>query len=178
MKAAVAFMLFAVSAFAFAQDQSSIQSAQAACGPSPAKFDVSETKPETKKVLPDSDPARALVYVIEEQKFKAVRDVTARFAVDGQWVGANRGNSYFFFFADPSEHHLCVDWISDHVRNGRLVSLNHFTARAGETYYFRIRTSGSPNVVDGATLDLDAINSDEGKLLVASSALAKSHPKK
>jgi hypothetical protein len=50
-----------------------------------------------------------------------------------------------------------------------------FTAEEGKVYYFRER------VFPGAhdySFDLDSINSDEGKYLVASSVYSVSHPKK
>jgi len=51
----------------------------------------------------------------------------------------------------------------------------NFTAEAGKVYYFRAR------VFPGAhdySFDLDVINSDEGKYLVATSAFSISQPKK
>lgn len=179
MKTALALIFLAVSAHA--QDLS-VASAEAACGPSDTHFVVKfETGTHT---LQQPDPGKALVYVVEEQKFKAVRDVTARVGLDGVWMGANRGNSYLSFSVEPGEHHLCTDWISDFLPNGRLVSLSPLTAEAGKTYYFRVRTSGGtlsladrPRNAEGASIDLDLVNSDEGKLLIASSDLSVSHPK-
>ena len=60
-----------------------------------------------------------------------------RYGVDGAWVGANKGNSYFAVTVDPGVHHLCVSWQSalrqieeEHVR------MAIFTAEAGKVYYF------------------------------------------
>jgi hypothetical protein len=183
MKAALFVIPFAVlfAASAFAQELS-VAAAQSACGPSDTQFSIKTTAGASTLQQPDS--GKAVVYVIEEQKFKAIRDVTARVGLDGAWVGANRGNSYFFFSVDPGEHHLCTDWISDFVPNGRLVSLTPLSAEAGQTYFFRVRTSGGRgsmaerSTADGALIDLDLVNNDEGKLLVASSSLSVSHPKK
>ena len=122
-----------------------------------------------------------MVYVVEDQKFKVVNDVTTRIGVDGTWVGANRGNSYFSFSVEPGKHHLCTDWISGFLPNGRLVSLTSFTAESGAVYYLRARTSASPTsgkAGDGASIDLDLVNEDEGRLLVASSGLSLSQQKK
>lgn len=169
-------MIFAVSAFA--QDIS-IATAESACGPSNIQFSTKTNKKDHQ--LEQPDPGKALVYVVEDQKFKAVSDVTTRVGVDGTWVGANRGNSYFSFSVEPGKHHLCTDWISDFVPNGRLVSLNSFTAEGGAVYYVRVRTSASPTsgkAGAGASIDLDIVNEDEGKLLVASSALSISQQKK
>lgn len=194
MKNALAILLFTISACflgvsAHAQDLSQIDwsalaDAEAACGPFNSKFVVkTQAGPHT---LRQPDPGKALVYVVEEQKFKAVLDVAARVGLDGTWVGANRGDSYFVFSVEPGEHHLCTDWISSFLPNGRIVPLAPLIAEVGKTYYFRVRTSGGPGALgdgrwqsaDAATIDLDPVNSDEAKLLIASSLLSVSHPKK
>jgi hypothetical protein len=170
MKAALVLILLAASAFG--QDLS-VAAAGSACGPVQTQF-VVETN--SSPAPPQADPGKALVYVIEDQKFKPFNDVTARVGLDGVWVGANRGNSYLFFSVDPGEHHLCTDWTSRWLPNGRLVSLAPLMAEAGKTYYFRARTSGARYEVP--SIDLDRVNSDEGKLMVASSLPSVSHPKK
>lgn len=160
-------------------------SAWAACGPSTTEFNV-KTNSEASHSIEQPEPGKALVYVIEDQKYKALRDVTTRVALDGAWIGANRGNSHLFFSVEPGEHHLCTDWISGWLPGGRLVSLSVLNAEAGKVYFFRARTTGGPGALgdsrwqsaDAASLDLDRVNSDEGKLLIASSMLSISHPKK
>jgi len=177
---AVLFGLFVTSAFA----QVAVYAAESgACGPVQTKF-VVKTDPNP-HALQQPEPGKALVYVIEDQKFKNFRDVTARVGLDGAWVGANLGASYLFFSVNPGVHHLCTDWISGSLPDGRLVSLAPLNAEEGQTYYFRVRTSGGKGSTHdyessaaGASIDLDLINSDEGKLLVESSALSVSHPKK
>ena len=172
-------VVFLFSFTAFAQDLSSA-AAESACGPSNVQFAI-KTNNNVQHQLAQPDPGRALVYVIEDQKFKVVNDVTTRIGVDGAWVGANRGNSYFSFSVEPGKHHLCTDWISDFLPGGRLVSLTSFTAESGEVYYLRARTSASPTsgkAGSGASVDLDLVNDDEGRLLVASSGLSVSQQKK
>lgn len=122
------------------------------------------------------------MYVILDQKFQAVRAVTARVAIDGAWIGANHGSSYLFFQTEPGEHHLCTDWMSSLLPAGRLVSLANFTAEADGIYYFCVRPTGGPSSYlkdsdRSASIDLESVNSDEGKLLVASSAWSNSQPK-
>lgn len=107
---------------------------------------TSDTHAET-----EVDPGKALIYLIEEQKLRVFRDVTVRVGLDGKWVGAIRGTSYLSFAVEPGEHHLCVDFPSEFLEPGRLVSLYGFTAQAGKTYYFRARTGNR----DIAVLDLD-----------------------
>jgi hypothetical protein len=100
MKTALAFRFFlsllllpsTVSAFA---QNASISAAESACGPRGAQFIV-KISPDDQHATVQPDPGKALVYVIEDQKFKTVRDVTARVGVDGTWVGANRATLIYF----------------------------------------------------------------------------------
>lgn len=177
------FVVIFLASLAFAQNPDRVPHAQPACGPLNAELQTKTDYNEAADFQPES--GKAMVYVAEEQKYHAARDVTARIGLDGAWVGATRGNSYAFFPVDPGEHHLCADWRSTLLSNGRLVSLFGFTAEAGKVYYFRVRTTGGPSSMldrsaldESATLDLDLINSDEGKLLVSTSPYSASHPKK
>jgi hypothetical protein len=173
MKTALAVVLFVASAFA--QDQSAVEAAEAACGSHNVELQIKIDKRQHPVIQPN--PSKAAAYVILDQKFEIVRDVTARVGIDGAWVGANRGNSYLFFSTAPGEHHLCTDWISTFLPGGRLVSVANFTAEAGKVYYFRVRTSGGPRGMSSPSIDLEQVNNDEGKLLVASSAWSNSQPK-
>jgi len=176
MKTVLALLLFSISACA--QDLSAA-AAESACGPSNVQFAIKTDNSE--HLLAQPDPGKALVYVVEDQKFKVVNDVTTRVGMDGAWVGANRGNSYFSFSVEPGKHHLCTDWISSFLPNGRIVSLTSLTAESGKIYYLRVRTSASPTsgkAGAGASIDLNLVNEDEGKLLVASSGLSLSQQKK
>ncbi len=182
MKFIALVMLFASAVFG---QISSIAASQSACGPLDTKFKIKTTA--NQQPLAEPAPDKALVYVIEDQKFKAVNDVTARVGLDGTWVGANRGNSYLSFEVPAGEHHLCTDWTSDFLPNGRVVSLSSLKAEAGKVYFFRARTTGGPGSVmessglqsaNGASIDLVQVDPDEGKRLVTSSALSVSYPKK
>lgn len=175
-------VIFLVSS-AFAQNPDRVAPAQPACGPPNVEF---QTKSDFNR-SPDFHPesGKALAYVAEDQKFQAARNVTARIGLDGAWAGATRGNSYIFFSLDPGEHHLCADWRSTLLSGGRRVSLFGFTAEAGKVYYFRVRTTGGPSSIldrssldESASLDLELINGDEGRLLVSTSPYSDSHPKK
>jgi hypothetical protein len=161
-----------------AQNPDLVPHASPSCGPANAQFQVTTSNTHTQ---PQIDPGKALIYLVEEQKFRAFRNVTVRVGLDGQWVGATRGDSYLYFPVDPGEHHLCVDFLSELLEPARQVALYGFTAQPGKTYYFRARTmasvseNGSRNI---AILDLDLLNDDQGKLLVANSPQSASHPKK
>lgn len=104
-----------------------------------------------------------------------VSGAVIRIGVDGAWIGASRGDSYLFFSTMPGEHHLCANWQSSLPERARAFSMAGFTAEAGKVYYFRARLF--PGHGD-YLFDLDPINSDEGKFLVASSTFCVSHAKK
>jgi hypothetical protein len=182
MKAALVLILFAASALA--QDQTAIAAAESACGPKGVKFGV---KPDTTQhPAPQPEPGKALVYVVEDLGqcaactghgafLSGVNMALTRVGMDGNWMGANRGNSYLFFAVDPGEHHLCINWQSALEVRSRAFAMANFTAEEGKIYYFRARVFPGK---DDYSFDLDLLNSDQGKFLVASSVFATSHSKK
>ncbi len=175
MRTIFAMLLFASAAFA--QDhETATRLTQSACGPEDAQLDINTDKEQ--HPMGSLEAGKALVYVIEEQKSReGFQGVTTRVGLDGAWVGANRGNSYFFFSVEPGEHHLCSDWrVGLLSGGGTKVALANFTAEAGKVYYFRVRTMGTkdmPNI-----LDLDQLNSDQGQFLAASVAFSSPAAKK
>jgi hypothetical protein len=165
-------VLFAVSAFA--QDQAAITAAQAACGPKEVKFDAKQDVAQ--HPTPQAEAGKALVYVVQNLgEMQCTGCALTKVGLDGAWVGATQGSSYIYFPAEPGERHICVNWQSRLEWRSRSLALENFTAEAGHIYYFRIRLSISRSIY---SFDLDPVSSDEGKLLVASSAFSVSHPKK
>lgn len=178
MKFAFVFILMAASVSA--QDAVPTAIFQSACGPMDVKFQIKQEGSQS--VNPKVEEGKALVFVIEDEQFKAAKEVTVRVGVDGAWVGATRGNSYLFFTVEPGEHHLCADIVTGVLSAGRRVSLYGLTAEAGSVYYFRARTTGGPSSAmyrngldDIISIDLDRLNNDEGKYLVAYSPLSVSN---
>jgi hypothetical protein len=172
MKATLVLFLFAASAFA--QDPAAVMAAKAACGPSSVKFDAQQDA--SQHPTPEPDPGKAMVYVVQSLgEIECASCTLTRVALDGAWVGATQGTSYLFFPVDPGEHHLCVNWQSRFEWKSKALALANFTAEPGHVYYFRVRLSLSRLIY---VFDLDPINNDQGKLLVASSGLSVSHPKK
>ncbi|SRR5579883_552430 len=173
MKTTLVVILFAAVS-AFAQDQLAIKDAQSACGPANVKYDAHQDSSQHPAPQPDSD--KALVYVVQEiGELKCSGCALTKVGLDGAWVGANQGSSYFFFSTDPGEHHICLNWQSLFSGRSHAFALANFTAEAGKVYYFRARIF--PGHYD-YSFDLDPINSDQGKYLVASSAFSVSHPRK
>jgi hypothetical protein len=175
----LAFIFILISASMSAQDSAPPPVPQSACGPMNVKFQMKMDTSQSPNVK--AEAGKALVYVIEDQQFKGVKEVTVRVGLDGSWVGATRGDSYLSFSVEPGEHHLCADIMPGVLSAGRPVSLFGLTAEAGGVYYLRARTTGGPpSAMDrnglGSTIsiDLDLLNRDEGKFLVMHSPLSVS----
>jgi hypothetical protein len=143
-----------------------------ACGPENASFKVRlEDKPS---VQAQPAPGKALVYFIHDSGSPAVFAYpTMKIGVDGAWVGADHSNSYFFTSVDAGVHHLCATLQSSLV-DGRSEFV-HFRAEAGKLYYYRTRLVLSRSV---ELLELEPIDSDEGRYLATSYPLSVSTPKK
>jgi hypothetical protein len=168
MKIALVALLFAASAFAQAQSVA----ATAACGLGIVDFKVKLEDTGSPPVHPE--PGKALVYFIHDAGTSALFAYpTTKHGLDGAWVGANHGNSYFAVSVGPGEHHLCASLQSSLVDDR--AEFAHFTAEAGKVYYYRTRLIMSRSV---ELLELEPIDSDQGKYLIASFPLSVATPKK
>ena len=168
MKIAVVALLFAASGFA----QAVPATATAACGPENTNFKV--TLDKSQKTLAQPERGKARVYFFQDAGTGATLGYpTTKLGMDGVWVGANHGNSYFSVSVEPGEHHVCATLQSSLV--AQRVELAHFTAAVGKIYYYRTRLIMSRSM---ELLDLDSIDSDQGKYLIASFPLSVSAPKK
>lgn len=151
------------------QDQASAARAAAGCGPNEIQFDVKSDKAQHTQATPDV--ARAMIYVFSERaEFPNVR-----IGMDGKWMGANHGESYFFFAAEPGEHRMCWD-----VQRGQDKLTDHgaattFTAEAGKVYFFRTTVHGSNEVAPN--WKIERLDAAEGMFLVSSWPLSTSRPK-
>jgi hypothetical protein len=170
LKAILAALFFASPLLA--QDQAATALAVAGCGPDQIQFDVKTDKNQHPSAQPES--GKALVYV-----FNVVADMgstTMRVGLDGAWLGANHGQSYFFFSVDPGNHHLCTNWQSTFKRISKLGSAANLSAEAGRVYYFR--TKAYQLEQHKAAVILEPVDSAEGAFLIASSSLSSFHPRK
>jgi len=168
MRITVFVMLLAASAFAQVPPAAS----SAACGPENVSFKVKLD--ESQHTLSQPDPGKARVYFFHDAGTGSTLGYpTVKLALDGAWVGANHGNSYFSVSVEPGERHVCVTLQSSLV--AQRVELSHFTAEADKIYYYRTRLVVSRSV---ELLELDPIDSDQGKYLIASFPLSASTPKK
>jgi hypothetical protein len=168
MKVALVAVLLAASAFA----QTPSTAPTPACGPANASFKVKLD--ESHHMLEDHDPGKARVYFFQDAGTNYTLGYpTVKVAIDGAWAGANHGNSYFSVSVEPGEHHVCVALQSSLV--AQRVELMHFTAETEKVYYYRTRLVLSRGM---ELLELDPIDSDQGKYLIATFPLGVSSPKK
>jgi hypothetical protein len=162
----------------YAQAQSSQDQSAGGCGSSKDGWDVSTTKQPPPAPKPES--GKALVYIIQTMVDAPPiggNKATTRLGMDGNWIGANHGNSYFYFSVDPGEHSLCTDWQSVLYTRSGLVSATDLNAQAGEMYYFRISVRDVTNYRDG-DVEIAPMARAEARLLLQDSQFATSHPKK
>ena len=169
MKTAAVILL--LSCCAFAQDKVAISAAEAGCGPQEAKFEVKSDK--SQHPAPTPEEGKALIYFIADGH------LTTPLGIDGKWVGAVNDGKYFFVPVEPGEHHLCAMLQSSPAQKGLTrfarVSVHSLKAEPGGTYYFRARLVG---ISTGFVLQLDQLDSDEGRRFIAWSKFSNSHPKK
>jgi Protein of unknown function (DUF2846) len=163
-------LVFASSSWA--QTSIPLSQPEDACGPANVNFDVKFDYQG--QHLPTYNPSQALVYFVQTQNLDVINRFTVRVAVDGAWVGANHGDSYFFTAVEPGAHHLCARWQSK-LSRAQVITLNDLDAEAGKTYYFRIKIAGERAAF---SFDLLKTNPDEARLLIERSPYSISQPKK
>jgi len=157
-----------------------------ACGDDSIKFDVSTKSGQSAPVPPEAGKAQ-IVFIETSSKPRGgcfamftSCDATARFGVDGSWVGATRGNSYFTLPVDPGVHHLCVTL-------GKDIGVEALSVEAGKVYYYQANfnvdttkygTPQDPNLQIKKTGRFSLLSEDEGKFRVKASALSIFKPNK
>jgi hypothetical protein len=155
-----------------AQDPSTAAPAGGGCGSNDVQFDVVTNRNQHTVAQPE--PGKALIYVVEDIE----RGPTMRVGLDGAWVGANKGRSYFFFSVEPGDHHVCTNWQSGVFKKTamRIGSAITLTAEAGKVYY--LRTQVYERSESDRTVKLEPVEAAEGQFLISSSFFSTSHPKK
>jgi hypothetical protein len=156
----------------FAQEQAAAVSARGGCGPSEAQFDVKTDRKQHPVAAPDA--GKALVYVFEDIE----RGPTMRVGLDGAWIGANKGKSYFFFPVDPGDHQVCTNWQTRTFKetSKRIGSAMTVKAEAGKVYY--LRTQVYERSEQDHNVKLEPVETAEGQFLISASAFSTFHPKK
>jgi hypothetical protein len=153
MKTALVFLLLASPAFA--QSKLADKAVAPGCGAEDAKFEVKTDKAQHPITQPGA--GKALVYFVEDDtEFGSFPKPTTMAGLDGKWVGATHGNSYFSFSVDPGQHHVCASWQTTViVGQGRKTAAAHFTAEPGGVYFFRVKNTWARDLgVAGISLKL------------------------
>jgi hypothetical protein len=70
---------------------------------------------------------KALIFVVRPTKFGELYQT--KLAIDGEWVGVNRGDTYFAVHVSPGEHFFCST-----AENRSVLRLE---VEAGKTYYLQ-----------------------------------------
>lgn len=141
-----------------------------ACGDDKIKFDVTTQKDQPTPAPPQA--GKAQIVFIEDQNeahnpFNPWE--TVRFGMDGVWVGANKGNSYFTLDVAPGTHHLCASWQG----GTKGFDLAPVTAEPGKVYYFAAEVTDSKYYYH---MGLSQLNDDQGKYRVKAWKLSTSKP--
>ena len=160
-----------------------------ACGNDKVQFDVKTTKKQPPPAPPEAGKAQIVLIEALDKNLAcwSCGTPTSRFGMDGAWVGATQGNSYFALDVAPGEHHLCVDWQSAFGSLKKMVGMADFDAEAGKTYYFEAQVKlkehsygtgpDSSSEVD-RHLTFEQVSVDEGKYRVKASSLAAATARK
>ena len=119
------------------QEESSKAIETKACGDKEVNY--SQTTEKNNHTMGVLTADKALIYVLRPTLLG--KPTQSKLAVDGEWMGVNRGNSYFFFQVVPGEHYFC-----SRVENHSAIAL---TVEAGKTYY--LQQEMQPGMMKGRT---------------------------
>jgi hypothetical protein len=173
-------VVFLFSSPLFAQDDAAAARAAAGCGSYRVNFEVKSDK--NRHPAPQPEPGKGLVYVFADVPTgnygDGVLGITTRVGLDGDWVGANSRHSYFFFAVSPGDHRVCTNWQSSVGWRSKVSKAVTLTAEAGQVYYLRTRMLPKSERLNEVIMKLEPLDPAEGQLLIASSALSTSQPKK
>jgi hypothetical protein len=172
------------------------------CGKDDVQFKVKTDKKQPVRSSPEA--GKAQIIFVEAVKGPFGTAPVARFGVDGAWVGADRGTSYFVVSVDPGEHQLCASRQSAARSEKEDVGKATVHAEAGQVYYYVFKIDrieiGTRRTADGGgagmggslpntpdmtardlpttdSVDFTTLTEDEGKSLVKIAAVSTSVPK-
>jgi hypothetical protein len=151
------------------------------CGDDSVKFDVKTEKNPQPLAGPVEGKARIVLIEDENAKLDSLHYALVRYGMDGAWVGATYGDSYFTLDVQPGVHHLCADvqasamWLGEFKR---AVGMATFTAEPGKVYYFSSSMIVTYNGGRSFDFGFSAIDEDDGKYRVKAGKLATWQTKK
>lgn len=107
------------------------------CGDAKTKFDLTTQKSTTALPVPDAN--KALIVFIEPNEPPCLGCAVQKFAMDGQWVGATKKDTYFTLQVEPGQHHFCSTGM---MRN--TIAIHSLEVKAGATYFLQARLINGP----------------------------------
>lgn len=116
------------------------QSAPDACGDNKVNFKIRTEKKQPEPAPPAAGKAQ-VVFIETLNKCSGCGTPSIRFGMDGAWVGANKGNSYFTLDIEPNEHSFCAALQSVPSESVHRMGPAQLTAEAGSVYYFEVKAS-------------------------------------
>lgn len=134
------------------------------CGSEDVSFTIAKKAHQPVPPGPKEDQAQIVFIENENLVLWPFMNATVRFGIDGSWVGATNGNSYFAVTISPGTHHLCAFWKR---KNLQLTSL---AAEPGKIYYFEAQVNVESRDIVG--FGLSQLNADEGKYQASNSKLS------
>ena len=156
-------ILFALPIIAAAQNESEAANSKdlelKACGPKEKEVKYTVDTDKGQHPTPAQPADKSLIYVVRPSMMG--NKIQTKLAVDGNWVGVNRGNNYFYFTLDPGEHFFCSE-----AENHSLLTLK---VEAGKTYYLQQHIQMG---VMKARNKVETMTEDEGKAKLAGAHLA------
>lgn len=148
------FVLSALAALFACLSQAHAAAPLDACGNGEVQFKVKTQKTHT--AMDTVEPGKAKIVFIEALDGAFMSAPTARFAIDGSWVGADRGASYFTINVDPGDHTLCARRQSSAKDESLMAEIAKFHHEAGLVYYYELRVQrvefGASQMNAGASL--------------------------
>jgi hypothetical protein len=135
-----------------------------ACGEEKGGFRVTEQKDAAAPGEPEAGKAQVIFANVSDRNTDRL---TIRVGMDGSWIGANKGHSYFSVAVTPGIHHLCTNYQGAMGQLKEVNGVTSFTAEAGKTYYFAVNavTSGGYGNFH-KTIEFAVLSEDEGKFRV------------
>jgi hypothetical protein len=154
------------------------------CGDDKVRFDVKTQKEPLPPPPPDAGKAQ---FVFIETMDKGDKyhhcvgcDATTRVGLDGAWVGADHGDSYFTLSVDPGQHSVCANWQSITAQVDSQAGVVNVNAEAGKVYYFQIAVvvheAPNPNFTVRQMM-FARLPDQSGQMLVRHSELSSWHEK-
>jgi hypothetical protein len=113
----------------------------AACDKDSIQFKVKTVK---NQAAPSPEAGKALIVFFESVSGDFASSPMSRFGIDGSWVGANKGASYFAVSVAPGEHNICVVRQSGAKSDRVNVGEAHLNAEAGGVYYYDFIITRTP----------------------------------